>query len=144
MFLWFSKTCFPIRIVYIHKDTKLGTKKIFPSSSRWDLNFCNYKMACKHTDLLLIIFLSLTKDLAGQSEAVIFTRLFIQWPLPLTLKMSHTENFISCLCHKCCFCKFECYALQTPMTDATIKQLLESLTIPKFADFPLQKVYTRL
>jgi len=100
-------------------------------------------MARKHTDLLSIISLSLIKDLPGHSKAGILT-FVLTMTSPLTLKMSHIEHFISCLCHKCVFCKFEYYALQTPMTGATIKQLSESLTIPKFAGFPLQKVYTSL
>lgn len=78
MFLWFSKTSFLTWIVCIHKDAKLGTKKVFPRSAKWDLNFSNYEMACRHTDLLLIISLSLIKDLLllGQSKVGIFTCLY--------------------------------------------------------------------
>lgn len=52
-------------------------------------------MACKHTDLLLVISLSLTEDLPDQSKAGTFYMLYNY--LFLTLKTSHTENFLSCL-----------------------------------------------
>lgn len=58
-------------------------------------SFFNYEMAYKHTDLLLVISLSLKKDLLDQSKAGTFTCLYKD--LSLTLKMSHTENFLSCL-----------------------------------------------
>lgn len=53
---------------------------------------------------------------------------------PLKLK-NVSYNFISGLCHKCCFRKCEYYALQTPKTDATINQPSESLTIPELVDW---------
>lgn len=138
MFLWFSKTCFLIWIVCIHKDGKLGTKTVFPRSSKQDLDFCNYETACKHIDLSPTISLLQKTHWARVNKVFLHSCLYND--------LSHHSKSVTYrtfyqLCLKWCFCKFEYYATQTPKT---IKELPESLTKPKFANFPLQKVYTSL
>lgn len=58
---------------------------------------------------------------------------------PLTPKTSPTEHFVSSLSHKCCFCTFVRYALQSPRAGATMTQLTGSLAKPKIADFLYRK-----